>query len=108
MKLGKMAQEGWTFEQLVEAGWVPAHNAHQDYTNAGFRLRSLSARVFMPAWLDAFDRAFWAERRDSGRRKDLARVAERVRERGDEDLVAAHRLGGGQAVVDMLKAEGTL
>lgn len=89
-----MLKEGWTFEQLAQAGWAPVHNAYQDYVNAGFRLRSLGAQVFMPMWLDAFDRAFWTERRTAGRAERLSRAAERVQARGDEDLVAAHRLGG--------------
>ena len=108
MKLGDMIREGWSFEQLAEAGWEPAHNAHQDYAVAGFRLRALTGRVFMPAWLDGFDRVTWSLRWTPGREEGLARVAERVRECGDEDLAAAHRLGGGQAVADLLKAEGTL
>jgi hypothetical protein len=108
MKLGEMVQDGWTFEQLAEAGWEPAHYAHKDYVAAGFRLRSLSAWIFMPSWLDALDCAKWRFRWAPGRKEGLARIAERVRERGDEALVAAHRLGGGQAVADLLKAEGTL
>lgn len=79
MKLGEMVDDGWTFDRLAAEGWVPAHGAYQDYVKAGFRLRSLSARVFVPAWIDAFDRAQWAERKAKGRREVLTRVADRVR-----------------------------